>query len=92
MTNKPQPQLPDGLINLLRQAEEFTASMTQTQQKILDDDNHKKAVQYRNDALKKRSKRKGKRDPTEEDGPSSELEQPNYHLISQPPSMQFGKL
>ena len=70
MTEKPQPQLPDGLINLLRQAEEFTASMTHTQQKILEDDNHKKAVEYRKDALKKRSKRKERRDHIEEDGPS----------------------
>jgi len=59
----------------------------------LDHDNRQKAIEHRQDALRKRSKRKAaKSELVEDDGPSEDLQQPNFHLLRQPVSMKFGKL
>ena len=68
-------QLPPGLLSLLTQAEEFTSRLLLTQEQILETDNHEKAVEHRNNALKA-----GKKVSIKEESKVSEIagiEKPN---------------
>ena len=62
--------LPEGLLSLLKQAEDFTQRLLKSQQQILEQDNHEQAKEYQKQVLQRARQRSTKR---EEDDSTAEV-------------------